>query len=89
MPFFSLSSTHRIPTKIGVIITSHNELHDIKFQKVVAADTYDSLDHAVDIAVQMLIGKELYSSIFIGVDPGEKPGIAVVGDGILLQKIHF
>lgn len=88
IPFFTLSSVHRIPNKIRVIITSHNELHDIKFQKVVAADTYDSLDHAVDIAVQMLIGKDMYSSILIGVDPGEKPGIAVIGDGILLQKIH-
>ena len=34
----------------------------------------------------MLIGKEIYSNIYIGIDPGEKPGIAIVGDGILLQK---
>ena len=54
IPFFTLSSVHRIPNKIGVIITSHNELHDIKFQKVVAADTYDSLDQS-DFTLQVNI----------------------------------
>ena len=46
------------------------------------------LDHAVDLALQLLIGKELYAQVYIGIDPGEKPGIAVVGDDILLQKTH-
>jgi hypothetical protein len=36
----------------------------------------------------MLVGKELYSRIYIGIDPGEKPGLAVVGDDILLQKMN-
>ena len=88
IPYVSLSSIHHIPSKIGVILTSHNELHDIKSQKVIAADAYDTIDHAVDLALQMLIGKELYSKIYIGIDPGEKPGIAVVGDDVLLQKMN-
>jgi hypothetical protein len=89
IPYVSLSSIEHIPSKIGVILTSNNELHDIKTQKVIAADAYDTIDHAVDLALQMLIGKELYSKIYIGIDPGEKPGIAVVGDDILLQKIQL
>jgi len=87
IPYVSLSSLSHIPSKIGVILTSHNELHDIKSPKVIAADAYDTIDHAVDLALQMLIGKELYSKIFIGIDPGEKPGIAIVGDDVLLQKM--
>jgi hypothetical protein len=89
IPYVSLSSISHIPSSIGVIITSNNELHDIKSQKVIAADAYDTIDHAVDLALQMLIGKDLYSKIFIGIDPGDKPGIAVVGDDILLQKINI
>ncbi|KYK24408.1 hypothetical protein AYK24_06240 [Thermoplasmatales archaeon SG8-52-4] len=89
VPYVSLSSVKNIPSSIGVIITSNNELHDIKSQKVIAADAYDTIDHAVDLALQMLIGKELYSKIFIGIDPGDSPGIAVVGDDILLQKINI
>ena len=88
IPYVSLSSIDHIPSKIGVILTSNNELHDIKLQKVIAADAYDSVDHAVDLALQMMIGKDLYSNVFIGIDPGDKPGIAVVGDDILLQKIN-
>lgn len=87
IPYVSLNSPKNIPSKIGVILTSHNEIHDIKSQKVIAVDAYDTIDHGVDLAIQLLIGKELYSKVYIGIDPGEKPGIAVVGDDILLQKI--
>jgi hypothetical protein len=84
--YVSLKSIQHIPSKIGVILTSNNELHDVKSQKVIAADAYDSLDHAVDLALQMLIGKDLYSQVYIGIDPGDKPGVAIVGDDVLLQK---
>ena len=88
IPYVSLTSISHIPSRIGVILTSNNELHDIKLQNVIAADAYDTVDHAVDLALQMLIGKDLYSKIFIGIDPGDQPGIAVVGDDILLQKTN-
>jgi len=86
IPYVSLSSLKDIPSKIGVILTSNNELHDIKSQKVIAADAYDTVQHAVDLAVQMLIGKDIYQKLYIGIDPGEKPGLAVIGDDILLCK---
>ncbi len=88
IPYVSLSSIDHIPSKIGVILTSNSELHDIKSQKVIAVDAYDTIDHAIDLALQLLIGKELYARVYIGIDPGEKPGIAVVGDEILLQKTN-
>jgi len=88
IPYFSLSSIDHIPRRIGVILTSHSELHDIKSQKTIAVDVYDTIDHAVDLALQMLLGKELYSKVLIGVDPGEQPGVAVVGDDVLLQKMN-
>ena len=88
IPYVSLTSIHHIPSRIGVILTSHNELHNLKSQKVIAADAYYTIDHAVDLALQSLIGKEIYSRIYIGIDPGEKPGIAVVGDAVLLQKTY-
>lgn len=84
--YVSLSSLNHVPSKIGVILTSNNELHDVKTSKVIAADAYDTVEHAVDLAMQMLIGKDLYSKIYIGIDPGDYPGIAVVGDDILLSK---
>jgi hypothetical protein len=86
--FISLSSIKNISNKIGVIITSHDEIHDIKIKNVIAADIYDNLDQVVDIAIQMLIGKDIYSRLIIGIDPGEKPGIALLGDDILLKKTY-
>ena len=86
--YVSLSSLDHIPKKIGVLLTSNNELHDAKTTKAIAVDAYDSVDHAIDLALQMLIGKDLYSKVFIGIDPGEKPGIAIVGDNILLSKTY-
>lgn len=86
IPYVSLSSLDHIPSKIGVILTSNSELHDIKSTKVIAVDAYDSIDHGVDLALQMLIGKDLYSKIYIGIDPGDYPGIAVIGDDLILHK---
>ncbi len=86
--YVSFSSPEDIPRRIGVILTSQKELHRIALSKTVAADSYDSIDYAIDLAVQKLTGKELYSKIFIGIDPGERPGIAIVGDDILLQKMQ-
>jgi len=88
MAYVSLDSLDSIPSKIGVILTSHKELHEIKSSKVIAADAYDTIDHAVDLALQMMIGKDIYSKVFIGIDPGDNPGVAIVGDDILLQKIN-
>lgn len=86
IPYVSLSSLKSIPSKIGVILTSNNELHDVKSSKVIAADAYDTVEHAIDLAIQMLIGKDLYQKLYIGIDPGEKPGLAVVGDNLILFK---
>jgi hypothetical protein len=89
IPYVSLTSIKQIPSKIGVILTSNNELHDVKSTKVIAADAYENIDKAIDLALQMLLGKDLYSKIYIGIDPGEYPGIAVVGDDVLLHKISL
>jgi len=86
IPYVALTSQDHIPHRIGVVLTSHSEIHDFRTLKIIAADAYDTIDIAIDKALHLLIGKELYTKIFIGIDPGEKPGIALVGDDILLQK---
>lgn len=86
--YVSLSSATDVPRRIGVILTSQQELATVASPKAVAADGCDSVEHAVDCAVQKLTGKELYTRMFIGIDPGERPGVAVVGDDILLVKLQ-
>jgi hypothetical protein len=86
--YVSLASLDDISRRIGVILTSQKELKEIPLHKKVAVDAYDSIDYAIDLAVQKLTGKELYLKIFIGIDPGERPGLAIVCDDILHQKIQ-
>ena len=86
--YVSLASPDDPPRRIAVILTSQKELKDISLGKKVAADSYDSVDQAIDHAMQKLTGKELYSKVLIGIDPGERPGIALVCDDILIQKIQ-
>jgi hypothetical protein len=84
--YVSLTSPTDIPRQIGVLLTSKEELAAISYRKTIAVDDQDSLDYAVDLALQKLTGKELYLKVSVGIDPGERPGVAVVGDDILLQK---
>lgn len=84
--YVALTSIKNVPNRIGVILTSHSEMHDVSTPNVIAADAYDTIDTAIDKALHLLIGKELYTKVLIGIDPGEKPGVAFVGDDILLLK---
>lgn len=88
LAYVLLSSPKSIPKRIGIVLTSEREVTEFKTQKTIAVDKYDSIDHAVDVALQKLTGKERYLKIYIGIDPGERPGIAIVGDDILLQKVQ-
>lgn len=81
-----LHSPESIPNRIGVILTSSKEQGLFHSEKIIAIDKMPNIDHALDLALQKLTGKTLYSKIYMGVDPGERPGVAVVGDDILLQK---
>jgi hypothetical protein len=86
IPYVSLVSPVDIPRRIGVILTSQKELHRVAHSKKVAVDSVDSIEFALDLAVQKLTGKELYAKVSIGIDPGERPGVAIVCDDILIQK---
>ena len=88
LSYVLLSSPKNIPNRIGVVLTSKAESHKIKAQKIVSVDTFDTVDHAVDMALKKLIGKKLYEQVFIGIDPGDRPGIAIVGNDMFIQKVQ-
>ena len=87
--FVVISSLEKIPSNVGVILTSSAEMKNIeKNARMVAADAYSSINTAVDKALHTLSGKTQYTKIIVGVDPGEYPGVAIFGDEILLHKWH-
>lgn len=82
LPFESLSFGHRVPENVGAVLTSVAEAHRIRARNVVPVD---DLDTAIGRALQMLKGRREWREILIGIDPGREPGIAVLGDGEVLD----
>jgi len=76
--FYSLKSTDHIPHYISVILTTEEEAGDLEFSNIVFLDK--DLVTAVERAINISRGKSVYEQLVIGIDPGKRPGIAVVGD---------
>jgi len=80
--FFSLRSG-RIPPWITVVLTTEEMKEDIRFSHVILVDE-GNVEAAVDEAILWLTDPKRYHKLIIGIDPGEKPGVAVYGDRGLL-----
>lgn len=81
--FVSLDFSDPVPANVGVIITADGEKAKVAFDKVV---TDPDPDAALARARMMLSGDGEVREITIGVDPGVRPGFAVLGDGAVLMR---
>jgi len=79
--FISLDFDDHVPSNVGVIITTEAEKSKVRFHSVVA---HDRPDFAIDVANAVLRGGKDLESLTIGIDPGSRPGVAVLGDGNVL-----
>ena len=79
--FLSLNFGDDVPDAVGVVITTREERSLVRFPKVVAADRPDL---ALDMARSKLRGRESFRTLIAGVDPGRRPGLAIIGDGRVL-----
>jgi hypothetical protein len=82
LPFVSLSFTRRIPDSVGAVLTSPNEAGRIRGRHVVLVDDIDS---SIAKATQLLKGKSTWIELWIGIDPGSEPGVAIIGDGEVID----
>ncbi len=81
IPFLSLIPSETVPTDIKVVITTEEEKHLIKHEKVLVYDSYAKPETVFDEIIKILQGKKSYDKIVIGIDPGEVYGLAVITDG--------
>ncbi len=86
IPFESLCFGKKIPAHVGAIITTKEEEEKVKFKSKVYAE--DDIEKAVQSAQKLLAEKKTYYDLIIGIDPGERPGIAVICDGTPIQTMH-
>ena len=80
-PFVALDFDEDIPANVGVIITTREEGPKVRFRRVVAED---SPAMAYKLARSRLNGRERFYTMVVGIDPGRRPGLAIIGDGRVL-----
>ena len=82
LPFVSLSFARRIPDSVGAVLTSPAEASRIRLRHIVPVDDIDS---SVAKAMQIVKGKTSWTELWIGIDPGREPGVAIIGDGDVID----
>jgi hypothetical protein len=85
IPFLSLIPGDSVPVQVKAIITTEKEKHLTTHDKILVYDTKAEPEVLGSKVVKILLGKEDYDNIVIGVDPGEVFGLAVVADGAVID----
>jgi hypothetical protein len=88
LPFLSLKPTDNIPLDVKVVITTKNEQQQITHPNILVYTEDTNLTTLIAEAARISQGKEGYEKIVIGVDPGKTFGIAVLGDGKVIETAN-
>lgn len=83
LPFVSLSFSRRVPENVGAVLTSPSEAGKLPGRRTVPVE---DVDVAIARAAQILRGRETWREVVVGIDPGQEPGVAVLGDGEVLDR---
>ena len=86
--FLSIKPTDPIPLDIKVVITTKKEQCQIAHPKVVVYTDDSDPSEVVAEAARVVQGKESYEKIVVGVDPGKTFGIALLGDGAVVETAN-
>lgn len=89
LQFISLIPEDIIPFYVKVVITTESERKNIDFLEILIYDELTDPSKVVDNAVKLLRGKKYFREVIIGIDPGKRLGLVVLGDGIILKKMEF
>ena len=84
IPFHSARPGEELPLDIEVVLTSEKEYPEVKFPVKVAIK-----GNFVDELLIRLNGTGRFGRIYIAIDPGERPGVSVVGDNRVLEVYHL
>lgn len=79
--FLSLTPNDPIPVNVRAVVTTERDKDKIDHPQVFVYDADDDPAQVVDRVVQSLTGRDRYSKLVFGVDPGKRWGVAVMGDG--------
>lgn len=83
--FLSLLPGESVPPEIKVVITTEKEKPKIHHGNVLVYSESSEPVAVVEEALRITQGKQDYEKIVVGVDPGERFGVAFFGDGKLVE----
>jgi hypothetical protein len=86
--FLSLTPYQQIPVDVKVVITTAKERNLISHSNVLVFDESSNPAGIVEEAVRIAQGKKSYEKLIIGVDPGKNFGVAVLGDGKVIEALN-
>jgi adenosine/AMP kinase len=86
--FLSLRPWDSIPFDVKVVLTTEKERASIRHPNIVIFKNESDSAMVVGEAIRIIQGKKDYEKVVIGVDPGETFGVAILGDGNILETVY-
>jgi hypothetical protein len=74
-----------IPLSIEVAITTESEKDQVHCPNILIYDWRMDPSVVIEEILRIIHGKQRYNNLIIGIDPGKALGMAVLGDGIVLE----
>ena len=88
IPFISVVPGEPVPAEVKAVITTEQEKHLIKNERMLIFTSESKLDDLVNDVKRALQGKEAYDIVLIGIDPGAEIGLAVIADGTVIEEVN-
>lgn len=86
IPFISLVPGESVPEKILAAITTEQEKQLVNHDKILVFQGEDKLEALVDEVKKVLLGKQNFEKIVVGLDPGAAIGLVALGDGKVIEE---
>jgi hypothetical protein len=80
LPFFSITDLYSIPNDINAILSSASDQFMLPGQ-IKATTSIEGIRKCLPL----LLNKSKFNKVIIGIDPGPRPGIAVMADNVLME----
>ncbi len=78
--FLSLTPDEAIPMSVRVIVTTDPDKNKIDHPRVFVYDANEDAAPVIERVIQAIRGKDRYEKLVLGVDPGKRFGLAIMGD---------
>lgn len=89
IPFVPVAGDEDVPASIGVLVlTGPPPAVPLPTAPDMRLVPFTTPERTLEAALHALDGGDAFQRIVIGIDPGERPGVAVLADGRVVKLVH-